>query len=141
MIKYTGDTWKGRLALRKTYLVEAAQATNDEILFTLQSEPEGKWTTANRVITNSDDMAFVYAIDENNEFSYLVFPQAMWHYLLKTMQLEKDPSVVIRSEKVVLSGLYEEIQALIYNIEGNSNYGEAFVTAVEEAFSEILELA
>lgn len=141
MIKYTGDTWKGRLALRKTYLVEAAQATNEEIVFTLQSEPEGKWTTANRVITDSDEMTFVYAIDENDEFSYLVFPQNMWSFLVKTIQLEKDPSVLIDSGRVVLSGLYEEIQALIYNIEGNSNYGEAFVTAVEEAFAEILELA
>ena len=33
---------------------------------------------------------------------------------------------------------YEELEALIYNIEGNDNYGESFVSAVETAFQTIL---
>jgi hypothetical protein len=37
-----------------------------------------------------------------------------------------------------LINFQDELNALIFNIEGNHNYGEDFSTAVEEAFAEIL---
>ena len=38
-----------------------------------------------------------------------------------------------------LDGFIEELTMLIYNIEGNNNYGEAFSSAVELAFEEVLK--
>lgn len=126
------------MTVRKTYLIHEGSNNEGAIQFTLKTAPEGQWQPANRVITDSDEMAFIYVIDENDAFSYFVFQQSSWDYLVQMIQLEQDPSVVIGEEVTMLTGMFEELQALLFNIEGNSNYGEAFVTAVEEAFSAIL---
>lgn len=127
--------------MRKSYIIQEGNTSTEITQFTLSTSPEGAWTPANRVITDSDEMAFLYVIDENDAFSYLVFKQPVWTYLAQTIQAMKDPKVVIDGKNHVLTGLYEELESLLFNIEGNSNYGEAFVNAVEETFSTILEEA
>jgi hypothetical protein len=47
--------------------------------------------------------------------------------------------VTFDENTVSLNGFIEELTMLIYNIEGNNNYGEAFSSAVESAFEEILK--
>lgn len=126
------------MTVRKTYLIHEGSNNEGTIQFTLTTAPEGQWQPANRVITDSDEMAFIYVIDENDAFSYFVFQQSSWDALVQMIQQEQDPAVVIGEEAITLTGMFEELQALLFNIEGNSNYGEAFVTAVEEAFSAIL---
>ncbi|GEK34293.1 hypothetical protein KSI01_18260 [Kurthia sibirica] len=114
---------------------------NQKIHFTLKTTPNSSWKPAGRVITDSDDLAFIYTIDENDAFSYLVFKQPLWNSLVAVIESETDPVVVVEDQQIVLTGFFDEIQSLIYNIEGNSNYGDTFVTAVENVFAAILEEA
>lgn len=93
---------------------------------------------AKKMITDSDKMAFVYLIDDDEKYGHIVFPQQVWAEMLTSLKLGQDPFVVVKGEKVILEQFNEELTMLIYNIEGNHNYGEAFSRAVEKSFHEVL---
>ena len=92
-----------------------------------------------KMITDSEKMTFVYLIDEEEEYGQLHFEQAVWPLLVDSIKLNADPIVTYNENTVSLDGFIEELTMLIYNIEGNNNYGEAFSSAVELAFEEVLK--
>ncbi|QUW21679.1 hypothetical protein JSQ81_18140 [Sporosarcina sp. Marseille-Q4063] len=92
-----------------------------------------------KMITDSEKMTFVYLLDEEEEYGQLHFEQAVWPLLVDSLKLNTNPVVTFDENAVSLNGFIEELTMLIYNIEGNNNYGEAFSTAVESAFEEILK--
>ena len=49
---------------------------------------------------------------------------------------EQKPFLRVEDGQFELTQFAEELTALLYNIEGNGNYGDSFVQAVEEAFAE-----
>ena len=103
-----------------------------------------KLTTQNlipsgKMITDSDKMTFVYLIDEEDEYGQLHFEQSVWPLLVDSIKLKTDPVVTYNENAVSLDGFIEELTMLIFNIEGNNNYGEAFSSAVELAFEEVLK--
>ena len=95
-------------------------------------------TPSEKMITDSEKMTFVYLIDEEEEYGQLHFEQAVWPLLVDSLKLNTDPVVTFDEYTVSLKGFIEELTMLIYNIEGNNNYGEAFTSAVESAFADIL---
>lgn len=92
-----------------------------------------------KMITDSEKMTFVYLVDEEEEYGQLHFEQAVWPLLVDSIKLNTDPIVTYNEKTVSLDGFTEELTMLIYNIEGNNNYGEAFSSAVELAFEEVLK--
>ncbi|PKC50871.1 hypothetical protein RhiirA1_485132, partial [Rhizophagus irregularis] len=76
--------------------------------------------------------------EEGDNLSYVSFPKNVWPQLLEIVKQEKNPHLQIGGKSIELENFYEELLALIYNIEGNDNYGEDFVKAVEVTFHEIL---
>ena len=92
-----------------------------------------------KMITDSEKMTFVYLVDEEEEYGQLHFEQAVWPLLVDSIKLNTDPIVTYKENTVSLDGFIEELTMLIYNIEGNNNYGEAFSSAVELAFEEVLK--
>ena len=55
------------------------------------------------------------------------------------LKMDKDPVLSWNDGDINLTGFKEELTMLIFNIEGNDNYGEEFSSAVELAFSTILQ--
>ena len=92
-----------------------------------------------KMITDSEKMTFVYLLDDEEEYGYLHFEQAVWPLLVDSLKLNTNPVVTFDENTVSLNGFIEELTMLIYNIEGNNNYGEAFSSAVELAFEEVLK--
>ena len=92
-----------------------------------------------KMITDSEKMTFVYLVDEEEEYGQLHFERAVWPLLVDSIKLNIDPIVTYNENTVSLDGFIEELTMLIYNIEGNNNYGEAFSSAVELAFEEVLK--
>ncbi|WP_172369888.1 hypothetical protein [Sporosarcina jiandibaonis] len=92
-----------------------------------------------KMITDSEKMTFVYLVDEEEQYGQLHFEQAVWPLLVESIKLHKDPVITYNENTILLNGFIEELTMLIYNIEGNNNYGEAFSSAVESAFEEILK--
>lgn len=127
--------------MRKTYLVEKSTIQDSHICFELENQDEIQWQPAGQMITDSDDMAFIYLMDEKDGYSYVKFPQSIWPVLVETLQSKENPILKWGTEQIELVNFQEELQSLIYNIEGNYNYGEIFTTAVEKTFAKLLSEA
>ena len=66
------------------------------------------------------------------------FTQAVCPLMVDVLKSDVDPILSWEDKELTLTGFKDELNMLIFNIEGNDNYGEAFSTAVEQAFVEIL---
>ncbi|MGN7387057.1 hypothetical protein [Sporosarcina sp. SAFN-015] len=116
------------------------QQSGDDILFLLEAEadrPTG--VPAKKMITDSEEHSFVYLMDEDEGYTYIHFPKETWPYMALVLEAGTDPVLMWNDEKIPLPGFVEELTMLVYNIEGNDNYGEAFTTAVEQEFEAFLQ--
>jgi hypothetical protein len=121
--------------LRKTYLVDGGVQNGTEIRFLLLEEPNNLDVKAGgQLITDSDAMSFVYLMDTQEGYTYVQFPKTVWPLLAISLSSEQDPMIAWGQTDIILTNFREELEMLIFNIEGNHNYGSEFSEAVEEAF-------
>lgn len=139
MLKYEKIDWKGRSPLRNVYNIESYVYIHNKLLFSVNEKASTiQITPTGQVIVDSDQHAFIYIVEEDGAFSYLSFGEKMWPALIEMVQRGENPYLALGEKTIELLHFYEELEALIYNIEGNDNYGESFVNAVETAFQTIL---
>ena len=97
-------------------------------------------TPSGKMITDSDEETFVYLFEEGEAYQTIHFTQAVWPLMQQLVEEEmNDPILDCTDGEVILQGFTEELNMLIFNIEGNSNYGENFMIAVEQAFERTLK--
>lgn len=126
--------------MRIQNLVKKVHENGNDILFLLEEETDRQaGTPAMKMITDSEELAFVYLLDEDEGYTYIHFPKETWPYMAKALESGNDPHLMWNDEKLPLRGFVEELTMLVYNIEGNDNYGEAFTTAVEQEFEAFLQ--
>lgn len=88
-----------------------------------------------RLLVDSASLAFIYILDIADEFVYLSFPNSLWNELKTILAKDFPLFLYINTEcRVPLLQFKEEIEYLVANIEGNSNYGEKLVQAVSNVF-------
>lgn len=128
--------------MRKTYIVDSGVQNGSEIRFLLQEVPQELEVLAGgQLITDSDNHAFVYLMDVVDGYIYVQFPKTVWPLLASSLEAENEPVLTWGQSEIPLVNFREELTMLIFNIEGNHNYGEEFSNAVEEAFKEQLSLS
>ena len=123
----------------KNEIIEISKKGN-EVHFILN--PEAEWplgSPAGKMLTDTDRQSFVYIFDHESGYRYAYFPKDSWTGLVDMLLEKAEPVLIWQNEQIPLTGAAEELQALIFNIEGNDNYGEEFSTAVEEIFKPVLE--
>lgn len=129
-----------RYILPITYNVHSGIQLENDIRFTLEVLPSNHHLkAAGQMITDSESFAFIYLLEDETGYHYLKFGQEVWPLLVNTLKAVEDPSLQIGETELTLHSFKEELDMLIFNIEGNDNYGANFSRAVEEAFSEILQ--
>ena len=99
----------------------------------IQGVPSGK------MITDSENFSFVYLFEVEEGYHHLHFTQEVWPLMVDVLKVDTEPVLSWKEELIPLLGFKDELTMLIYNIEGNDNYGAAFSSAVEQAFSPILQ--
>lgn len=131
---------KERFILPITYNVHSGVQLENDIRFTLEVTPDQPNINAGgRMITDSDSLSFVYLLEDEDGYHYVKFGQDIWPLLVNTLKAEDDPTLQFGNMELTLTKFKEELEMLIFNIEGNDNYGATFSKAVEEAFEEILK--
>ncbi|WP_042472363.1 UPF0738 family protein [Bacillus ndiopicus] len=119
--------------MRKVYTIQKFEQIHNDIYFSLHDNEHGiQIQPTGQVIVDSDNMAFIYIVEEEGAYSYLSFPQTVWAGLLQIVQNKRDPFL---SPDLALPNFTEELEYLLWNIQGNENYGKEFVQAIEEQFS------
>lgn len=86
------------------------------------------------MLVNSDEQAFVYIIEKDDEFVYVSIPQPCWKEIKEVLTEPLTVWLQAGTYELELIGFSEELTYLIENIEGNANYGEEMEKAVKETF-------
>lgn len=127
--------------MRNTYKIEQFEIVGNELHFSLNELSEEKqFLPAGQVIVDSDDFCFIYIIEEENQYSYLKIPQKLWPQLVSLLKTEQNPFLQVGNQLIELTDFNDELKTLLFNIEGNDNYGADFVNAVESDFEPILKM-
>jgi hypothetical protein len=86
------------------------------------------------MLVDSDGCSFIYLLENADTYTYISIPEIVWNDL-KTAVSKNLPVIVTNgSERIFLTNFQEELNYLIENIKGNSNYGEEMVNKVETVF-------
>lgn len=89
---------------------------------------------AGQMLVDSDELAFVYLLEKNNDYTYVLIKEETWTELVKAVMSKSRVYLDNGVEKMELVDFIDELNYLIENIKGNSNYGEAMVAKVEAIF-------
>ncbi len=126
--------------MRNVYIIDNYQIVHNELHFSLnENESRIQIQPAGQLLTDSDNLAFIYLVEEGEGYSYLQLPQQLWPQLVELLKSNRNPYLLIDQERIELINFTDELQMLVFNIEGNDNYGNEFVEAVETTFAEILQ--
>lgn len=87
-----------------------------------------------QMLVDSDGLSFVYLIEKNNEYTYAIIKEDVWPQLKWAMEEKAAVRLSNDHESIELVDFLDELNYLVDNIKGNSNYGEDMVTKVEEIF-------
>ena len=124
--------------MRNVYTVKQVEMIHNEVQFILNEKKQfSQLQSTGQVIVDSDNETFLYIIEENNAYSYVSFEKQVWPQLLQMILSDQKPFLCVEDGQFELIQFAEELTALLYNIEGNGNYGDSFVKSVEEAFAKI----
>ena len=126
--------------MHNQFSIESGSRDGTEIRFLLSTTSElltGK--PSGKMITDSDKLSFVYLLEDEQGYSHIHFPQVVWPLMVDVLQWDVDPILCCGEKTLKLIGFKDELHMLIFNIEGNNNYGELFSTAVEKAFEQPLQ--
>lgn len=128
---------KELILVRNLYLIQQFEVLHNEIHFILNENKKlSQLQPVGQVIVDSDNDAFLYIIEENDAYSYVSFAQEVWPQLLQMLLADQKAYLKVEDGSLPLDQFAEELRGLLYNIEGNSNYGDKFVQAVEKAYAE-----
>lgn len=123
--------------MRNVYTVNQFEMIHNEVHFILNEKKQvSQLQSTGQVIVDSDNEAFLYIIEENNAYSYVSFKKFIWPQLLHMILSAQKPVLRVENGQIELTQFVEELTTLLFNIEGNGNYGDSFVKSVEEAFAE-----
>ncbi|WP_051314750.1 hypothetical protein [Alteribacter aurantiacus] len=94
---------------------------------------------SSQMLADSDAKTFIYIIEDDSSFTYIRFPVESWEAL---NSVRHDLPVVLEmtskdneNVQLELTDFWTEIDYLVENIEGNTNYGDEMVEAVEKTFN------
>ncbi|WP_066071206.1 hypothetical protein [Neobacillus soli] len=119
--------------MKKTITILNANITENKLMLETNESINGL-VPGEQLLVDSDQYAFIYLMEDKDDYTYIVLPEQIWP-LLKTAQAELIPIwVTFNEEQTVLSNFHDELEYVISNIKGNSNYGNELVTKVESIF-------
>jgi len=116
---------------------EAILEANRLILHTEDSlsEIKGSMKAKGQMLVDSDQLAFIYLLETDEDFIYAGLPHTIWSKLKEAVDKSLPVLLKINDSEVELVQIIDELRYLIDNIKGNANYGEEMETKVTEVFS------
>ena len=121
--------------MKKSFFIETAACINGKLLFSsAQPIPVDQLEPIGQMLADSDNCSFIYLAELDGEYTYISIPVSLWPDIKECFVLGVDPILVQGDNKLNLTGFREELEYLIENIKGNSNYGEKMAGAVERIF-------
>jgi hypothetical protein len=98
------------------------------------NQPINELTPSEQILVDSDNFSFIYLMEDQHDYIYIVIPEAFWPQLKGMLNHEMVVWIQFENEEKELTNFYEEFVYILSNIRGNSNYGNEMVTKVERIF-------
>ena len=119
--------------MKKKIIIQTAVLTDSKLILETDESINGL-IPGEQILVDSDNSAFIYLMEDQEDYTYIVLSEDLWSYL-KTAN-EQKLSVLVRSnkEQIELINFHDELAYILSNIKGNSNYGDELVKKVESLF-------
>jgi hypothetical protein len=106
----------------------------DSKLYLVANESISGLNPTEQILVDSKGFSFVYLMEDLKGYTYIDIKDSIWPLLKKVVDQQTQVWILFGDEQLELTNFYEELNDLINNIRGNSNYGAEMVTKVEEIF-------
>ncbi|WP_099364327.1 hypothetical protein [Fredinandcohnia onubensis] len=87
-----------------------------------------------QMLVDSDSLAFIYKLENEKEFIYVSLPSSLWPSLKNVISEKQKVILHLEENELELIDIIPELEYLLQNIEGNTNYGNEMVELVEKTF-------
>lgn len=87
-----------------------------------------------QMLVDSKQLAFLYILDDEKEYKYVVFHEHTWSLLKRHLSESLPVFISSDSGEIELNAFYAELTYLLSNIKDNPNYGEKMNEVVERIF-------
>ncbi|WP_042455322.1 UPF0738 family protein [Neobacillus dielmonensis] len=119
--------------MKKSILIINADNRHNKVLLQA-AEPIKGFVPSGQILVDSEHFSFIYLMEDQADYTYIVLTEAIWP-LLKLAMEQNLPVYIEHGEvQVELECFRDEMDYLITNIKGNSNYGNEMVSKVEAVF-------
>ena len=119
--------------MKKRILVTDSVIQNSELILKTNETIEGL-SPRGQMLVDSDQLSFVYLMEEGNDYVYILLPEQVWDDLKKGYVESLPVFLQAEESRTALNGFHDELGYLVENIKGNSNYGENMAAKVESVF-------
>jgi hypothetical protein len=117
-------------------LISEAKIENNELLLSADIDADlGDFAPTGQMLVDSDQLSFIYIIDKEDGYRYVTIPEAAWSAIQEGLLAGVETFLTNAGGKLKLESFRGEMEYLIENITGNSNYGEEMVAKVEQVFA------
>lgn len=118
--------------------IEITEAILNEQKLVLHTEhfsgDEKELQARGQMLVDSVALAFIYILENNDEFVYASIPYTVWSSLNEARIGNYEIALQVNGEEILLVELLTELSYLLENIQGNANYGDQMEEKVVELF-------
>ncbi|WP_035179814.1 UPF0738 family protein [Alkalihalobacterium bogoriense] len=112
-----------------------AELLENRLEFTIEESNVHSLKPGQRMLVDSDELAFIYILESEDEYVYISVREPLWRQVKEALEEEKQVFIKINEkEEVEAVAFQDELEYLLSNIEDNSNYGEKMTSAVAAVF-------
>ncbi|MGA9224881.1 MAG: hypothetical protein WB217_00915 [Mesobacillus sp.] len=117
-------------------MITDAFIKNNELMLITDSKAEiADLTATGQMLVDSDQLSFIYIVEKEEGYQYISIPYGTWNVIHEGLHAGMVANLTAGEQMLKLKGFSEEMDYLIANITGNSNYGEEMVAKVEQVFA------
>ncbi|WP_404331229.1 hypothetical protein [Mesobacillus maritimus] len=120
---------------QKIHIKTAEIKDQELILFTDEPQNLNALISTGLMLVDSDQLSFIYIAELDGEYNYVNIPKEVWHVVNNGLKSALEVYVANQNGRLHLQAFIEEMNYLIENIKGNTNYGEEMVEKVETIFN------
>ena len=121
--------------MKRKWQIIGCLMKENELVLQLPSDVNLEGISAcGQMLVDSDSVAFIYLLEQENEYVYLEIPQSIWLDCKRALEVNATFVLSNSNNSIELVQFDEEMEYLIDNIQGNGNYGEKMGKEVEAIF-------
>ena len=119
--------------MKRSISIQNTKLTDSKLYLVVEQQIEGL-IPEGQILVDSDKYSFIYLMEDQEDYTYIVMPEQIWEFIKNSFEKKLPVWLKGNDKEVELIDFNDELEYLITNIKGNSNYGQEMVTKVESIF-------